>query len=143
MKQSKSNTRRKPRLRVLPPPRPAGEIPRTITVEFPPGIPKAEERNLVSIRAADSNNEPTMRQGDVCVVWLGHPFKSGEFGAVQINEETFYLGRLRHHPGGYVTLEEERGGQGEGTSRTFKPGAYQRTGRAFSIERNGKVIQRF
>jgi hypothetical protein len=127
---------RKTRLREVP--RPAA--PPTFNAELPPDLPDEELKNVHAVEVNDSTNTSITRRGDICVVWMGHPFKSGDFGAVQTADETVYLGTLRHAPGGYVTLTT---GACDDRSHTFRPGEYLRTGRAFSIERGGVTVKRF
>lgn len=130
----KANTSRKPRLRAVTSRR---SRPTTFNAELPPGLPDEEMPNVRAVAVTDLNTVGRgALPGDICVVWLGHPVKSGDFGVIHAGG-TFYLGTLRHGPGGYVTLEWDDG------SHTFKPGEYGELGRVFSIERAGVTVKRF
>lgn len=109
----------------------------TCEMELPPSLPDSELINLASVCAVEANYAAGVLPYDRCVVWLGHPFKSGDFGAIELPDGRVYLGTLRHGPGGFVKLVTDR------STHTFRPAEYNRTGRAFSVERGEEVIRRF
>jgi len=121
-------------LQLAPPPKPT---PRTVEIEYPPGVPIGDE-NVLGVRIHDNNDAGRgVRAGDLCVVWWQAAPSNGDFAAVKSATGNFYVGTFRHAPGGYVTLT-----QGEVTT-TFKPGEHVKTGRVLHAERDGKVVERF
>ena len=125
--------KRRPRLRLVTPPKPKAEGARGLTVRTPAGFCEGDE--ITSVEFCDHTHAPEFYAGDIAVLYHTADVLPDDLAAVEIDGGAWF-GVYRPAPGGWLTFER-RGGV-----RRYRPGEARLLGRIVHVERDGEITRR-